>query len=50
MNFNKDDLIQYRLEKARTTLKEAKSLADSGFWNGVANRLFYRADARDVPL
>ena len=41
MNFNKDDLIQYRLEKARTTLKEAKSLADSGFWNGVANRLYY---------
>ncbi len=41
MSYQKDDLIQYRLNKAQTTLKEAKSLADYGFWNGAANRLYY---------
>jgi uncharacterized protein (UPF0332 family) len=41
MSYQKDDLIQYRLNKAKTTLQEAKSLADSGFWNGAVNRLYY---------
>ncbi len=41
MSFNKKDLIKYRLEKAWTTYKEAKSLAGSGFWDGAANRLYY---------
>jgi uncharacterized protein (UPF0332 family) len=41
MSFNKADLIDYRLEKAWTTYKEAKALAESGFWDGTANRLYY---------
>jgi uncharacterized protein (UPF0332 family) len=41
MSFDKNDLIQYRLDKARTTFEEAKSLAKNGFWNGVVNRLYY---------
>jgi uncharacterized protein (UPF0332 family) len=41
MSFNKEDLIEYRLEKAWTTFEEAKSLAGSGFWDGAANRLYY---------
>ena len=41
MSYQKDDLIQYRLNKSQTTLHEAKSLADNGFWNGAANRLYY---------
>ena len=41
MNYRKEDLIRYRLEKSATTLSEAKSLAQSEFWGGCANRLYY---------
>jgi len=41
MTFLKDDIISYRLEKAQVTFNEAKSLANNGFWNGAANRLYY---------
>ncbi len=41
MSYQKDDLIQYRINKAQTTLQEAKSLADDGYWNGTVNRLYY---------
>jgi uncharacterized protein (UPF0332 family) len=41
MSYQKQDLINYRLDKSLTTLEEAKSLAQSGFWNGAANRLYY---------
>jgi uncharacterized protein (UPF0332 family) len=41
MNYQKEDLIRYRLEKSATTLSEAKSLAQSEFWGGCANRLYY---------
>ena len=41
MSYNKSDLVQYRLEKAQSTFKEAKALAAQGFWSGVANRLYY---------
>jgi len=41
MSYQKEDLIKYRLEKSATTFNEAKSLAESGFWGGCANRLYY---------
>ena len=41
MSYQKEDLIKYRIEKALTTFKEAKSLAETGFWGGAANRLYY---------
>ena len=41
MTFLKDDIIRYRLKKSQVTFKEAMSLADNGFWNGAANRLYY---------
>ena len=41
MSYQKDDLIQYRINKAQITLQEAKSLADNGYWNGAVNRLYY---------
>jgi uncharacterized protein (UPF0332 family) len=41
MSYNKEDLIKYRLEKSAITFEEAKSLFESGFWNGAANRLYY---------
>lgn len=42
MSYEKTDLIKYRLEKAHTTLIEAKSLSEQGFFSGAANRLYYR--------
>lgn len=41
MSYDKGDLVQYRLEKAQSTFKEAKALAAQNFWSGVANRLYY---------
>ncbi len=41
MTWLKNDIIRYRLEKSETTFNEAKSLADNGFWDGAANRLYY---------
>ncbi|MBC7568489.1 MAG: HEPN domain-containing protein [Spirosoma sp.] len=41
MNRTKDDLVTYRIERAFDTLSAAKTLADSGYWNAVANRLYY---------
>jgi uncharacterized protein (UPF0332 family) len=41
MSYQKEDLIKHRLEKSATTFNEAKSLAESSFWGGCANRLYY---------
>lgn len=38
---SKQDLIKYRIERARESLTEAKILSESGHWNTVANRLYY---------
>ena len=35
------DLVQYRLEKARETLEDARILAAAGRWNACVNRLYY---------
>lgn len=35
------DLIQYRIEKAWNTYREAKSVAELKFWNLTCNRLYY---------
>lgn len=41
MSRTKDDLINYRIERAYATLQTAKRLAELGDWNSVANRLYY---------
>jgi uncharacterized protein (UPF0332 family) len=41
MSYQKQDLINYRLDKSSTTFEEAKSLGQSEFWGGAANRLYY---------
>jgi len=41
MSYNKNDIIQYRLEKSERTFLEAKALKSSQFWNGAVNRLYY---------
>ena len=41
MSYNKNDIIQYRIEKSERTFLEANSLKTSSFWNGAVNRLYY---------
>jgi uncharacterized protein (UPF0332 family) len=41
MNENIDDLIQYRINRAFETLKEAKTLIENQFWNASVNRIYY---------
>ena len=39
--FEKQDYINYRLQKAYETLQAAKILANNKLWNSVVNRLYY---------
>ncbi|MCF8338471.1 MAG: HEPN domain-containing protein [Bacteroidales bacterium] len=41
MKPSKEDLINYRIERAYETLEEAKILAAHEHWDTVANRLYY---------
>jgi uncharacterized protein (UPF0332 family) len=41
MSGNVDDLINYRVARARETLEEAQVLADTAHWNASVNRLYY---------
>lgn len=41
MNEELNDLINYRIARAKETLEEAGVLADSGHWNACVNRLYY---------
>ncbi len=38
---SKDDLIYYRISRAKETFDEALILASENHWNAVANRLYY---------
>lgn len=44
MSFTEDErqaIVAYRMKKAKDTLEEAKGIASLGYWNAVANRLYY---------
>lgn len=41
MEFNKEDYIKYRTNKARQTLLEVKVLLDNQFWNTAISRMYY---------
>ena len=41
MSLEKQDIINYRIEKAHRTFQEARSLMQSEFWSGAVNRLYY---------
>jgi len=41
MNYSKQELIKYRLERAYETFEEAKILFVNEKWNAVVNRLYY---------
>lgn len=43
MKYTHEELINYRLERAKESLEEAKLLAQKNHWNTVANRLYYAA-------
>ena len=43
MRGSKEDLISYRLVRAKDTLDDARILADHGKWNSAINRLYYSA-------
>ncbi len=36
-----DEIVRYRLSRARETLTEAELMAESAHWNGCVNRLYY---------
>ena len=36
-------LVCYRIEKARTTLEQVKNIVSTGYWDMIANRLYYAA-------
>lgn len=38
---SKEDLLKYRLERAKESLEEATILSETNHWNTVANRLYY---------
>ncbi|MDE6637091.1 MAG: HEPN domain-containing protein [Muribaculaceae bacterium] len=39
----RNDIVSYRLERARQTLKESKDIGGLGYWKLAANRLYYAA-------
>jgi uncharacterized protein (UPF0332 family) len=43
MSSSNQDLIKYRLERAKETLEDAKLLARNNRWNSAINRLYYSA-------
>ena len=43
MKGTKQDLINYRLMRARDTYEDAQILADKSRWNSTINRLYYAA-------
>ncbi len=36
-----EELVKYRIARSKETLEEATLLADGGYWNAAANRLYY---------
>jgi len=37
----REAIVEFRLQKAKSTLTEAEGIATLGYWNAVANRLYY---------
>lgn len=37
------DIVAYRLERAKSTIREVKDVGNIGYWNLAANRLYYAA-------
>lgn len=50
MSGTKEDLIKYRIARAKDTLDDAQLLADNGKWNSAINRLYYAAHYAVIAL
>lgn len=37
----RDDVVRYRLQRAREALEDARVLANAGRWSACVNRLYY---------
>jgi uncharacterized protein (UPF0332 family) len=37
----RDAIVSFRIQKAKDTLTEAEGISTLGYWNAVANRLYY---------
>ena len=37
----RDAIVAFRIQKSKDTLNEAKGISTLGYWNAVANRLYY---------
>jgi uncharacterized protein (UPF0332 family) len=40
-NDEREAIVSFRLQKSEDTFKEAFGIATLGYWNAVANRLYY---------
>jgi hypothetical protein len=40
-NEEREAIIAFRVQKAKSTLAEAEGIATLSYWNAVANRLYY---------
>lgn len=43
MKYTKEEIVTFRLQKAKSDLQDAKTLAEVKGWDGVVNRLYYAA-------
>lgn len=50
MSSTKEDLIRYRIARAKDTLDDAQILAEKEKWNSAINRLYYAAYYAVVAL
>lgn len=41
MDYDKNAIVKYRLERAKETLEEAQLMVDNQHWNATVNRLYY---------
>jgi uncharacterized protein (UPF0332 family) len=42
-NEERNAVVNYRIEKAKETIKEVENILILGYWNNIANRLYYSA-------
>lgn len=41
MNYPRNELVQYRLERAKEAFADGELLIENGSWNAAANRMYY---------
>ncbi len=39
--YNSEDYVNYRLQRAKETILEVDTLINNSFWNTAVNRLYY---------